>query len=212
MAFRLSQYMSGLEYFLADSLKSTIQKHLGQKTVKKIEKRLFVKFGINFTQSIIEFNKLDAILREFFGPGADGIETKFFENLIHLDFQKNKNEGWLRIDDPNLSKIVLASYADEDKENILNALSDKAMIIQEVLRHCKIPQTSGYRKINSMIDDGILMKSGSVSGSDGKKINKYTSLFDNVEIAIAKKKTSVKCLPKKEVSQSSPLLQVMNGL
>lgn len=133
--------MSGLENFLSDSLKSTIQKHLGQKTLKKIEKRLFEKFGINLTQSIIEFNKLDAILREFFGPGADGIEKRFFVNLVQLDFHKNKNESWLKIEDPNLSKIILASYADEDKEKILNALSDKAMIIQEVLRHCKIPQT-----------------------------------------------------------------------
>jgi hypothetical protein len=204
--------MTGLEGFLSESLKSTIRKNLSQKTLKNIEKRLFEKFGISFTQAILEFNKMDTVLREFFGPGTDGLERKFFENLVQLYTHKSKNNTWLRIGDQNLSEKILESYADDDKKKILYVLSDKAMIIQDTLHHCKIPQTSGYRKINSLIDDGILIKKGYTVSDDGKKITKYTSLFDNVQIAIEKNKLYTICLPKKEIVETSSIIQIMSNL
>ncbi|WP_225866895.1 hypothetical protein [Nitrosopumilus zosterae] len=62
--------MSGLDHLLAKSLNEIIEKNLGAKTVKKIDDRLFEKFGLSITQAIEEFDKLDLVLREFFGKGA----------------------------------------------------------------------------------------------------------------------------------------------
>ena len=70
-AFR--RYMSGLDTLIARSLDSTIKENLGKKTLEKVEQRLFEKYGINLTQSIEDFTKLDTVLREFFGGGAEGL-------------------------------------------------------------------------------------------------------------------------------------------
>ena len=64
--------MGGLDHFLAQSLESIIRENLGRRTVRKLEKRLFEKHGISLTESIEQFHKLDSVLREFFGKGADG--------------------------------------------------------------------------------------------------------------------------------------------
>ena len=55
--------------------------------VKKIEDRLFEKYGISFAQSIENFDKLDLVLREFFGKGTDGLR----ENFETIFQSKSKN-------------------------------------------------------------------------------------------------------------------------
>ena len=59
--------MGGLDLLFSKSLERTIKENLGEKASKKIEDRLFEKYGISLTQSIIQFQKIDAVLREFFG-------------------------------------------------------------------------------------------------------------------------------------------------
>ncbi|MGI0082020.1 MAG: transcriptional regulator [Nitrosopumilaceae archaeon] len=203
--------MNGLDILLAKSLGSVIKNNLGQRTLQKIEKRLFEKFGISLTQSLLEFHKLDTVLREFFGAGADGLERKFFENLVALD-KGSKNQEWLIIEDQALSKIILESFGDDDKKLIMNTLLDKSLIISEVLDRCKIPQTSGYRKINSLIQNGLLTTDGFITTNDGKKVNMYTSLFENLKIDIEKNKVIVKVKLRKNALQNSSVVQVMRGL
>ncbi len=203
--------MNGLDILLAKSLGSVIKNNLGQRTLQKIEKRLFEKFGISLTQSLLEFHKLDTVLREFFGAGADGLERKFFENLVALD-KGSKNQEWLIIEDQALSKIILESFGDDDKKLIMNTLLDKSLIISEVLDRCKIPQTSVYRKINSLIQNGLLTTDGFITTNDGKKVNMYTSLFENLKIDIEKNKVIVKVKLRKNALQNSSVVQVMRGL
>ena len=82
--------MVGFDHLLAKSLNEIVKENLGVKTSKKIEDRLFEKFGISLTQSIEEFDKLDLVLREFFGKGADGLERNFFKDLVSNKFKKIK--------------------------------------------------------------------------------------------------------------------------
>lgn len=196
--------MAGLDRLLAKSLDTIIRENLGNKTIQKIEDRLFEKYGISLTQSIEQFHKLDAVLREFFGAGADGLEQRFLKNVCNL--KVTNGENWLLIENPALTKVILESFGDDDKKKILGALNGESMIISQIIERCNIPQTSGYRKVNALIDAGLLLPAGYISTPDGKKVTKYRSIFDNLKIDIVKNKISVTLrLPKDDVINSSIL-------
>ncbi|WP_268543297.1 transcriptional regulator [Candidatus Nitrosotenuis cloacae] len=198
--------MAGLDRFLAKSLDSTIRENLGDKTAQRIENRLFEKYGISLTQSIEQFNKLDTVLREYFGAGADGLEQKFLKSAC--DVKTVGGTNWITIENQKLTQIILESFGDDDKKRILSAVNGEAMIISQILDKCNIPQTSGYRKINALIDDGLLTSSGFVSTADGKKVSKYRSIFDNVKIDIIKNKITVSIHLAKQDYESSSILSV----
>ncbi len=201
--------MSGLDTLIARSLDSTIKENLGKKTLEKVEKRLFEKYGINLTQAIEDFPKLDHVLREFFGEGAEGLEKQFLENIVTIQESKTQNQNWIAIEDPSLAKLILESFGDEDKKNILNTVLDEPRIISEILETAKIPQTSGYRKVNSLIDNGLLIVQGYITTNDGKKVNRYKSIFENITISIEKNKVVVKVQLAKESIEKSSVIQVV---
>lgn len=201
--------MIGVDTFLVKSLDSVIRANLSEKTLQKIENRLFEKYGISITQSLNEFQKLDEVLREFFGAGAEGLEKQILENVFKLEKSKNKTHEWITIEDQTLTKIILESFGDDDKKKILTSLIEESRIISEVLEVCNIPQTSGYRKINVLINDGLLTTDGYISTPDGKKVNKYISVFKNVKIEIVKNKIVVKVQADKELLSHSYLIPII---
>jgi hypothetical protein len=201
--------MSGLDTLIAKSLDTTVRENLGKKTLDKVEQRLFEKYGINLTQSIADFTKLDTVLREFFGEGAEGLEKQFLENIVTLEETKNNDPNWVAIEDPSLSKQILEAFGDEDKKNILNAVLDESRITSDILEITQLPQTSGYRKVNSLIDSGLLIVQGHITTHDGKTVNKYKSIFENVAINIEKNKVIVKVLLAKESIEKSSIIQLV---
>ena len=191
--------MGGLDHFLAQSLESTIRKNLGKQTINKIEKRLFEKHGISLAESVRQFQKLDLVLREHFGRGADGMERKFFDNLCILDRStkedrknmKTNPKNWITVTNPSLTGIILEVFGDEDKKQIVSSVNEESKIVYQILKESKIPQTSGYRKINSLIENGILITDGYIETKDGKKVNKYRAAFKNVRINIIKNEITI---------------------
>ena len=198
--------MTGLDRLLSKSLDATIRENLGGRTVQKIENRLFEKYGITLTDSIEQFQKLDAVLREFFGAAADGLEQKFLKSVCTIN--TSNGENWLVIDNSVLTRVILGSFGDDDKKRILSALNGNSLIISQIIELCSIAQTSGYRKINSLIDDGLLVPSGYITASDGKKVSKYRSIFDNISIDIVKNKITVSLRLAKEDYRESTVLTV----
>lgn len=181
--------MSGLDHLLAKSLNEIIEKNLGAKTVKKIDDRLFEKFGLSITQAIEEFDKLDLVLREFFGKGADGIEKKIFENIFQTKSNKSKDH-WYTLSDSYVNSVILQAFGDLEKKKIIESVSSSPKIINDILKDCQLPRTSGYRKINSLIDDGLIYQTEQII-IDNKKINKYACAFSNLKINIEKNKLTV---------------------
>ena len=198
--------MTGLDRLFSRSLDATIRENLGNRTVQKIENRLVEKFGITLPDSIEQFQKLDSVLREFFGAAADGLEQKFLKSICNI--KTIDGETWIVIDNSVLSSVILGSFGDDDKKKILGALNGNSMIISQIIDLCSIAQTSGYRKINSLIDDGLLITSGYITTPDGKKVSKYRSVFDNIKIDIIKNKITVSLHLAKEEMQESTVLAV----
>ena len=202
---------NSLDNLLAPSLRQSIEVNLGKSTLNKMEQRLMERHGMGIAQAIKDFHKFDSVLREFFGAGADGLETKFLQNIIVLKQSKKGSDNWITIHDQNLAKIFLESFADEDKKAIIGTVLDEPLIIADILERCKVPQTSGYRKINQLIDSGLLISNGYEVATDGKKIKKYVIIFDNVKMDIVKNVVVVKIQLKKNSFSQSSILQVITN-
>ena len=202
--------MSGLDTLIAKSLGTVIKDNLGEKTYQKIETRIFEKHGVVFSQAIQNFKMFDSVLREFFGSGALGIEKQILDKIVTLEEKKQQEKNWITIEDPTLVKLILQSIGDEDKKNIINAVIEESRIISDILQVSNIPQTSGYRKINSLIDDGMLIPHGFTTTHDGKRVTKYKSVFQNIGIEIEKNKVEVKVLPTQESMEESMILQLVS--
>ena len=97
--------MAGLDRLFAKSLDIIIRENLGDRSIKKIEDRLFEKYGITLTDSMEQFQKLDAVLREFFGAAADGLEQKFLKSICNVN--TTQGENWIVIDNPVLTRVIL---------------------------------------------------------------------------------------------------------
>ena len=199
---------NGIDNLLVPSLRKQIEENLGAEKLEKIEQRLIERHGMNMVQAIKDFHKLDSVLREFFGASADEIEKKSLLNVIELEKTKKKG-GWITIQDQELTKIFLQTFGDEDKKVILGTVLDKSLIVADILKESKIPQTSGYRKINSMISDGILISNGFELSSDNKKIKKYETVFENIQMDIQENGMIVKLQLKKDLLTNSAILQII---
>jgi hypothetical protein len=201
--------MSGLDTLIARSLNLSIHENLDKGTLDRLEQRLLEKYGINIMQSLEDFSKFDTVLREIFDNGAEDLEKQLLDNVVKLEENKLHNQNWIEIKNPILAKIILELFGDADKKNILNTVLDEPKIISDILEITKISQTSGYRKINYLIDAGLLTVQGFAIMRDGKKVNKYKSIFENIIIHIEKNKVTVKVLLAKESIEKSSVIQTV---
>ena len=202
--------MTEIDTFFAASLEKTIRDNLGETTFHSIQNRLFEKYGISITESIKEFQKLDSVLREFFGAGASGLEKKFLDAVCCMKSKQDKVEKRFTISDPTISKSILKAFSDDEMSKILNASIGEPWTISEILEKLDIPTTSGYRKINSLIEGGLLIRAGSDLTSNNRVVERYKSLFDNVNIDFNNKMTvHVQFTP--EVLVNSTVLHTVYG-
>jgi hypothetical protein len=116
--------------------------------------------------------------------------------LLKSDRKKanNKNDKdfeWISIEEKSLIQLILESFVDPQKKKILNLTSDRTLTAPEILEICEIPTTAGYRKINSLKKNGLLVKTFNGDIKNGKRICHYRSIFENVKIKIDKDKASV---------------------
>jgi len=199
---------NGIDNLLVPSLRKQIEENLGAEKLEKIEQRLIERHGMNMVQAVKDFHKLDSVLREFFGSNADEIETKSLLNVIELERTKKK-EAWVTIQDQELSKVFLDTLGDDDKKTILGIVLNKSLIVADILKESKIPQTSGYRKINSMILNGILISNGFELSKDNKKIKKYETVFQNIKMDIQENGMIVKIQLKKHLLTNSAIFQII---
>ena len=200
---------NGLDNLLVNSLRKSIEENLGKETLNKIEQRLEERHGLGLDQAIKDFHKLDSVLREFFGADADRLEQKFLKNIVSIKKSKQSHSNWIQIKDQELSKIFLESFADSDKRLIIGSVMDESLIISDITKKCQIPQTSGYRKINFLINNGLLVFSGFEFTQDGKKVKKYETIIENVIMEIVKNSVSVKIQLKKSLLNESSILQTV---
>lgn len=195
---------SALDRLLGQALESMIREKLGQKTCEKIEARLRQRYNLDLPASINDFYTLDATLREFFGSGADAIEEDFANRLISINTPA-KGRPWITIANKDLAELILATYGDKEKRIILEVAFNRPSVILDLLETTGIPKSSGYRLINQLVDEGLLTEHGYAESSDGKKVSKYTALFEKVTIELDTNGLIFDVLP----LSSIPIVQVL---
>lgn len=184
---------------LEKTFSSIIRKSLGEKPLQVIKKRLAEKYGISLYQAVNQhYEKLSDILKENFAEGgATNIEKQFLAAIISSQKQTTSESKEKVIADTQLVKQIMEDLGDADMMSIINAVMKKPKLVLEILKSCKLPQTSGYRKINKLADDGLLVVSGYDTGSDGRKIFKYTTSFDSITVFMENGKAKINIKPKK---------------
>lgn len=202
--------MTEIDQLFTASLEKIIRENLGETTFHSIQNRLFEKYGMSITESIKEFEKLDSVLREFFGSGAKGLEKKFLDSICSIKSQKDKVEKRFTLLDSSINQSIIRAFSDDEMSKILNASIGEPWTILEILEKLEIPKTSGYRKINLLIKEGLLVKAGQEFTENRRSVDKYKSLFDNVNIDFGNKVTvNVQFTP--EVTLNSSILQTVYG-
>jgi len=200
---------SGLDILLTDSLHSIIKDNLGEPVYKKIESRLQERYNITVLESIRDFSKMDATLREFFQEGADVIEKKFLNNFISIESLSSKNKTWVTIHDQSLANLIMASFSDLDKRKILNNLLLKEpTLISDIVKICNLTKSTGYRMVRELVDKGLLTEIGYSLAKDGRKMNKYVSLFDNIQANIVEGKIDLKVQINNDFLKQSQIIQI----
>ena len=195
---------SALDRLLGQALESMIREKLGQKTCEKIEARLRQRYNLDLPASINDFYTLDATLREFFGSGADAIEEDFANRLISINTPA-KGRPWITIANKDLAELILATYGDKEKRIILEVAFNRPSVILDLLETTGIAKSSGYRLINQLVDEGLLTEYGYAESTDGKKVSKYTALFEKVTIELDTNGLIFDSLP----LSSIPIVQVL---
>ena len=187
----------GMDSLLAQIVKKSLEMELGKQVIAKIEDRLSEKFGSDLYDAVLNFQKIDLILREFYGKGADGLEKKILKNLfeVHVPKQNKKDKDHLSIvtlKDQSTSEIILNLVGDYDIRRILNILSKNkekqnmdSMTKQEIIEATDMSQTAGYAKIDNLIKCGLLeIKEYGESKIDKRRVAKYQTAFKNLKINV----------------------------
>lgn len=193
---------NSLDVLLAPALRKTVEDNLGRATLNKIEQRLMESHGIGVSQAIKEFPKLDSVLREFFGPGAKGLETRFVQNIIRIEKSK-ESENWIVLKDQFLSQIIQDSFADTEKKAMIESVMDQPLLASAILEKCNV---SGHDKLDYLIDNGLLVP---VFEGESETTPKYQTSFINVKMDIEKKSIVVKIQLQKNSLQQSTVLKVI---
>jgi predicted transcriptional regulator len=179
--------MAEIDSLLAKFIEKQIVTQFGNDLNQTIKNRIFERYGITLTDALKQYDPFDKTLREFFGKAADGMIQQLFEKICLI--KKTKQTISLEIRDTIFANLLLESYGHKDKKAILLAVSSSALSISKILKQARISsQTTGYRLINNLIKDGLLVESG-FDLTNGKKTHTYISPIKKINIILDNKNT-----------------------
>lgn len=172
---------SEIDILLSRYVENHIVANLGTDMVAKIKKRLNEK-GYSMDQAIRAFYPFNETLREFFGNGTYGMLQKIFRNIFE---KKEGSKNTFVIRDKAFASQILETFGNEDKKSILQAVAESSMSVSEILDKANIPKSSGYKIINSLVDDGLLtVADQKTKNPDGNKVSAYKPTISSIDIKI----------------------------
>ncbi len=81
-----------------------------------------------------------------------------------------------------LKQAILSALADEEIVKILNCSMYRAIPVNNIIKECNIPHTTAYRKINWLLDKGLLLIDKIEITSDGKKYSLVRSVLKSSHV------------------------------
>ena len=199
--------MSGLDELISNSLTATIKRNLDSDIEKKLKLQLFQKYGLSIKQAIKDFPKIDEILKELLKSDASSFEQKCIKEIIFLKMKGNSVLVTLK--DRNLTNLIIEILGDKEFRRIIEATLVRSLLISEIIEICKLPKTSGYRKISYMIRNGLLHPVKTEFTKKRRGIERYSPIFKKITIEMTHNQNSVKLeIPLPIIKQSSFLQKI----
>lgn len=199
--------MQGLDILLTKAIVQSIQDKLDVEKIQNMNKKLETDHGLKFEEI---FNKYDDMRRSLhqFETDLKNIEDSVLRNFLTID-KTIKNDILILVRDKHLAEIILKTFADGDKKTILDFTRDQSETVPRILSLCNLPNTSGYRKMNQLIDDGFVVPVGLAESFEGKRAILYKSLIQKIQITINRGSILTAIVVPKEALRSS---QVINTI
>lgn len=198
--------MGGSDILLSSILKNEIEKFLSKKVLIKLERRLFEKHNMTLTETMCDFKYLDDVLSEFFGRGSKGIIRSILKNVCKIKTNTRKNDNIIILHDPQITENIVDILGDRDYRNILEQLMDKPLTAYEMLDKISIPMASFYRKIQVLVNMGLLVESEKIQGKSGRPAIKLETLYRGLDFNIVQNKITVKIKISQNMMKKSTVL------
>ncbi len=89
---------------------------------------------------------------------AELVEKSHAESVFSI-VKKDDTSITIRINDTELTDKIIDAYLDKDNRIILYNLRSP-MTITEIVKKSKLPQSSVYRKVDALVEQGLILFSG----------------------------------------------------
>ncbi|MEE8383887.1 MAG: transcriptional regulator [Nitrosopumilus sp.] len=201
--------MGGIDKLISTALSKEIKKELDLDLLKKVERELFLEHGMSIKLSIEHFQKFTNALKK--NSYIDII--KFEKDCINkiLKVKKRDDKYIITIINLDMIDLILDLFSESETRKIISSLLENEYTIPQILKESKVPKTSGYRKIENLILNGIIIESGKVL-SESKKISKLQCVFQEIKLDIKKEKiTVVGTVSKKMFEKSTSMKSIIQS-
>ena len=79
-------------------------------------------------------------------------------------------------------RVVLIALADNEMMKILDSAMNQSKSVNEILKETNISHTTGFRKINWLLNEGLIILDKIIITSDGKKFSLYRSTLKAISV------------------------------
>ncbi len=199
--------MLGLDEVLVNAIFQTVKKEISVKEYDGMEQQL-QNSGMHVSDMFYRFPEMKKSLSHFTSE-LKIIEDKILKNFLTVEQGPETSEIWLVIKNQHLTELILKSFADEEKKAIMDLIRDTPETIPKILERCRIPNTSGYRKMNQLIDEKMVVTTGLAETFEGKRAIMYKSIIQKLQILINANEIIVKILVDREALDSSEIISTI---
>ena len=200
--------MLSLDKIIANAIIHSIRNEIASKKLETMEQQLRENFGLEITDIFHKFEDMKIALFNFTSE-LKNIEDKILNNFLIVEKDSASNEIWLMINNRYLTELILKTFADEDKKTIIDLIRNNAETIPRILERCGLPNTSGYRKMNQLIEDNMIISTGLTETFEGKRAILYKSVIHKIQIFINKNNIQAKIQIDKDMLDSSEIIQTI---
>jgi len=200
--------MTGIDRVISSSLTSQIKKNLDLDILKKVERELFLEHGMSIKLSIEHFHVFLKVLKKNSNIDVNKFEKECIKKIIKI--KKNDEKYIITILDQDLKNLILETFGEIEVRKIILCLLENEYTIPQILKESKVPKTSGYRKIENLILNGLIVESRKVL-SESKKVSKMQCIFQEISLDIKKGKFLVNGTIDKEIFEKSTSMKHVLG-
>ncbi len=192
--------MGGIDRLVSNALSAEIKKEMDMELLSKVERELFLEHGMSIKLSIEHFQKFISVLKKNSNLDINKFERDAIGKILKI--KKIDQKYFVTILDSNLSDLILGFFGESDSRSIITTLLEKEFTIPQILKESKAPKTSGYRKIENMMINGLIIETGKIL-SESKKISKLQCVFQEINLEIKKGKIIVNGIISQKIMEKS---------